>query len=535
VVSNTLSSNMAQGTRSEHMNYVRGGGLYATGVALIQQNAVTGNTARVVATAADYGRGSVSGGGIYASGGTLQDNTISGNTASVNAYRGTSVAGGGVYGGGSLLNNAITGNTVWASASWGYEHVYAYGGGVYAASALQGNTITGNTVTASNGTYDAYAYGGGVGGGSSLSDNTVSGNTVQCSAPSGRTGHAYGGGIHTTGGATLTNNTISNNSLSTNRTDAEGGGVNCDSCTLNGNAINNNSAQAGRDVYGGGVDFTSGAGAFSNNIVTGNVVTPTNIAYGAGVRFSEVSGAFTGNRITGNSVAGGAARGAGLYYTTSTALTSISHNTVASNTASIATDPGGVYVAGGSPVLSTGNNIYNNTRYNLYNATANTLNAANVYWGTSDLVYVEQWIYDKDDESAKGIVTFRPYRTTPDPLAPTMVGLHVQASRPAIEVYLAAGRSAQEPFALVNVGSEAFAYAVASAADWLTVGQPAGTVPVLGADEVGLTFVTAGLSAGVHQTVVTVDGPQGQVVSVPVRLTVTEPPAHRLYLPVAGQ
>jgi hypothetical protein len=270
-------------------------------------------------------------------------------------------------------------------------------------------------------------------------------------------------------------------------------------------------------------------------VVTGNVVTPTNIAYGAGVRFSGASGAFSGNRISGNGVGGGTARGAGLYYSTSASLTSISHNTVASNTASTTTDSGGVYVAGGNPVLSTGNNIYNNTRYNLYNATANNLSAGNVYWGTSDLVYVEEWIYDKDDESARGIVSFLPFRTTPDPSAPTLLGLHVQPSRPAVEIYLLAGGTTQEPFAVINVGSEPFAYTVSSGASWLALRRTAGTVPVLEADEVGLTFDASGLSAGVYQTAVTVNGPDGPAASVPVTLIVTGQPTYRLYLPVIAR
>jgi len=528
VVANTISNNIAQGTRSDNWNYVRGGGLYATGGIPVQQNVVQGNTARVVATSGS-GRGYAYGGGIYASGGTVRDNTISGNTASANTYYEASVAGGGVYGGATLLNNTITGNTVWAASS--NSHPYAYGGGVHEANTLQGNTITGNIVTANSSSYDAYAYGGGIFGGSSLSDNVVSGNSVQSTAPSGRTATAAGGGVNASG-ATISGNTISNNSASTNRSHAYGGGINCGSCTMTGNTVGGNSAQAAQDVYGGGVRFVDGAGAFANNIVTGNVVTPTNTAYGAGVYFSNASGAFDGNRITDNRVAAGATRGAGLYYAASSALTTISHNTVASNTASINTDPGGVYVNGGSPTLSAGNNFYNNTRYNLYNATANNMNAANVYWGTSDRVYVEQWIYDKDDESARGIVAFLPFRTTPDPLAPTMVGLHVQASRPAVEVYLAAGHSAEEPFALINVGSEPFDYAIASGAAWLTMGRAAGSVPVLEAAEVGLNLDARGLAAGVHRTVVTVSGADGQVASVPVTLIVTGGPPQRVYLPV---
>jgi parallel beta-helix repeat protein len=501
VVSNTISNNVAQGTSSAEWNYVYGGGLYATGGILVQQNVVRDNTARVVATGCTYncGKGRVYGGGIYASGGTVRDNTITGNTASANTYHQAYAYGGGVLGGGSLLNNTVAGNTAWAASS--SSDVDAGGGGVY--------------------------------GGSSLSGNAINGNVVQSTAASGRTANAYGGGVSASGAA-LSGNTVSNNSVSSNRTHVYGGGVNCGSCTLTDNTVSGNSAQAAQDVYGGGVRFVDGAGAFADNVVTGNVVTPTAYAHGGGVYFNNASGAFTGNRITGNSVGGGATRGAGLYYAASAALTTISHNTVASNTASIATDPGGVYVAGGSPVLSTGNNVYNNTRYNLYNATANNLSAANVYWGTSDLVYVEEWIYDKDDESARGIVSFLPFRTTPDPLAPTMIGLHVQASRPAVEVYLAAGGRTQEPFALVNVGSEPFVYAASSSAPWLALGRTAGVAPVLEADEVGLTLDAAGLVAGIYQTTVAINGGNGPVVSVPVTLIVTGGPTQRLYLPMIG-
>jgi hypothetical protein len=446
VVSNTISSNTAQGTRNDHYNYVRGGGLYATGVSLIQQNAVTGNTARVVATAADYGRGWVYGGGIYASGGTLQDNTISGNTASANAYRGAQAYGGGAYGGGSLLNNTITGNTAWANASWGYESVIAYGGGVSDAGVLQRNTITGNSVTASNGTHDAYAYGGGVNGGSSLSDNVISGNTVQCTAPSGRTGNAAGGGVNASS-ATLTNNTVRDNEVTASRTHVYGGGVNCDTCTMSGNTIVGNQSNAGQNVYGGGARFVSGANNFTGNVVALNEATAGAGVYGGGLHFSTaglcdsntiadntasaptVQGAgvyissnnhFRYNNVVRNTGGSAAVQGAGVYHVAQTTAATIRHNTVAANQPSATNQVGGLYVSG-RPDLNDGNNLHSAAGYELYYSSASSdpnLDARNIFWGHTVESLITRGIYDWFDNATLGLVDYAPYAATRDLDAP---------------------------------------------------------------------------------------------------------------------
>jgi hypothetical protein len=66
-------------------------------------------------------------------------------------------------------------------------------------------------------------------------------------------------------------------------------------------------------------------------------------------------------------------------------------------------------------------NLYNNTGYEVYNNTANNINARYNYWGTGDSAMIASRIYDKYDNTAKGIVYFGHFAQVPSIPSPTMI------------------------------------------------------------------------------------------------------------------
>lgn len=65
-------------------------------------------------------------------------------------------------------------------------------------------------------------------------------------------------------------------------------------------------------------------------------------------------------------------------------------------------------------------NIYNNTGFEVYNNTANNINARYNYWGTADSAMIANVIYDKYDNSAKGIVYYGNFAQLPSAPSATM-------------------------------------------------------------------------------------------------------------------
>jgi hypothetical protein len=65
-------------------------------------------------------------------------------------------------------------------------------------------------------------------------------------------------------------------------------------------------------------------------------------------------------------------------------------------------------------------NLYNNTGYEVYNNTANNINARYNYWGTADSAMIASVIYDKYDNTAKGIVYFGNFAQVPSAPSATM-------------------------------------------------------------------------------------------------------------------
>ncbi len=210
------------------------GGIRGNGtMAAIENNNITSNTA---------GRG----GGLYQCHGTIQNNTISGNSAGDE--------GGGLYDcDGTMQNNTISGNSADIN-----------GGGLYDCDGtIQNNTISGNSADINGaGLYDCYG---------TIQNNTISGNsagdegggllwcfgTIQNNVISGNSAGDEGGGLHTCGG-NIQNNEISNNSA------LYGGGLyDCDG-TIQNNSISGNSAT----IDGGGLN--SCHAIIQNNVISGN-------------------------------------------------------------------------------------------------------------------------------------------------------------------------------------------------------------------------------------------------------------------------
>ncbi|GAB4379937.1 MAG: hypothetical protein Kow0042_29760 [Calditrichia bacterium] len=74
----------------------------------------------------------------------------------------------------------------------------------------------------------------------------------------------------------------------------------------------------------------------------------------------------------------------------------------------------GIYIEGNSnPTIgnsiSTGNDIYNNGIYDLYNSSSNNINALYNYWGTIDPQLIENKIYHKPDNPSVGEVFYNPW------------------------------------------------------------------------------------------------------------------------------
>jgi hypothetical protein len=330
--------------------------------AKIESNLITENSA------------SVYGGGLWRCGGTIQNNTVSGNSAGW--------AGGFYDCNGTILNNiisrnsaddeggglwrctgAIRGNIITGNSAW-------YGGGLCCCDGtIADNVIAGNA---------AEWYGGGADRcGSSIQDNVIAGNW----APDG-------------GGLFVCHGTIENNLITHNRAEEEGGGLLGCWGTVRDNTITDNSANSGGGLYGcdGTIQKTaithnsaeSGGGLYrcddtvENNIVTGNSAK----LYGGGLY--QCDGTIQNNTISANSAE---YRGGGLFECRGVIRNSIicgnsapegaqlfdcippSHSCVegwaAGGRANIADDPlfadpsgGDYHLQGASPCIDAGANFY---------------------------------------------------------------------------------------------------------------------------------------------------------------------------------
>jgi len=259
-------------TVSGNTAVVNGGGIRAYGEVTLNGSTVSGNTTNL------------NGGGIYANGEvTLNGSTVSGNT--------TEREGGGIRadGGVTLTNSTVSDNT----AGSGGGGIFANGGVTLTNSTVSGNTavrrgggiraygrvtltnsstVSGNTAEREGGGIYAYA-------GVTLTDSIVSDNTAESDG---------GGGIFTFGEVTLTNSTVSGNTA-----DSGGGGIFGSGVTLTNSTVSGNTA----NLNGGGI-YTNGEVTLTNSTVSGNTADS-----GGGIFGSRVT--LTNSTVSGNTADSG--------------------------------------------------------------------------------------------------------------------------------------------------------------------------------------------------------------------------------------
>ena len=208
IINNTISENAA----SEN-----GGGIYSADNGFISSNIIYGNTA------------AGAGGGIYGAG-TIDNNTISGNTAT---------SGGGVYGGSLVSNNLIRLNSVTGNGGG----IHDISGNVYV-----NNTIENNIASSGAGIFSNYP-----------GAPTIAFNIIRRNTSSGNGGGICGGN---TNPPDIYGNIVSENSAE------NGGGMYFARCQpkVDNNVISDNLAMNN----GGGICIGSAFTTVRNSIIWGN-------------------------------------------------------------------------------------------------------------------------------------------------------------------------------------------------------------------------------------------------------------------------
>jgi predicted outer membrane repeat protein len=302
----SLDNTVVGGTVGNVTTNGLGGGVFAGNVEMLNNSAVSGNTAT-----------SLSGGGIFANGSvTMRHSTVSGNTA------GAVNDGGGIYALSSV--SVLEGSTIGGATIASRNTAGRKGGGIFASSVdVQDSTVSGNaattnsgggiyarsTVTLKNSTVSentAGDLGGGVFSFRNLSIDTctVVGNTatgggggvesgsttnVKRSTISGnKTTGANGGGGILAAYAVVQNSTITGNEA------REGGGIKASFVTLQSVTVAANKANVGGVGTGGGIKAATKF-TMQNSIVVGNTDNGThpdldvpNNAPGSKVKFSLI-------------------------------------------------------------------------------------------------------------------------------------------------------------------------------------------------------------------------------------------------------
>jgi len=312
----------------------RGGGIFLEymlepGPVMVEDNTVVSNTASMA--------GPGLGGGIYLRYGygqtVIHDNRVLSNTGSTADW----AIGGGLYiassDAGTVTNNLVEGNI--ASTAPFNASIIAAGGGIgvdNSAVLVQNNTLRGNVATPNN-----TGQGGGFyvrnSGGATIEENTIEGNTATLDQI------GYGGGIYLQSSNTIVHrNTIRDNQASD--VDGSGGGVFTwlSGVTLDANTILSNtavvSATGSGAGWGGGVAFFASIGvSCTNNFIAHNQAADLGPGQGAGVwiRGSTI-GELTAGELLHNTVADNDGEGVwvGIY-----ANATLTNNIVAGNTVAI--------------------------------------------------------------------------------------------------------------------------------------------------------------------------------------------------------
>ena len=178
----------------------------------------------------------------------------------------------------------------------------------------------------------------------------------------------------------------------------EGGGISigfASETTIDKNIIANNSAE----ISSGGVSFYHdiASSTFKNNLVYNN--TAPNYGGMDIARYREENGSL------------------------SLLLNTFSQNKSTMSSSSNISFCIDVGAGPGQPNINFNYNnlMFNNASYELFNASKNTaqnLNAANNYWGTSIDSEIQSKIYDWFDDASKGLVDYSAFLTSPETTAP---------------------------------------------------------------------------------------------------------------------
>lgn len=229
----------------------------------------------------------------------------------------------------------------------------------------------------------------------------------------------YGGGIYISE-ATVT---VSGNTISDNHARLAGGGIyvlNSVVTIYDNNIIANDINISGgtvsvidNTITGTGVDIRYGTVTVSANAISNSLIGGICVVGG------EVT--ISGNTLTNNWAPGDV----GLFSARAGAITVwggnviVTRNSITSNSAGEASWVGGPRPGGigifrdyGTVVVNY-NNIHSNTDYDLLNYCTQDIDARNNWWGTTDEATIEAHIYHWVDDSSRGLVTFKPYLTSP--------------------------------------------------------------------------------------------------------------------------
>ena len=253
---------------------------------------------------------------VYFHTGEGNDSVLSGFTV----RNGQADNGGGVYCDSS--SPTITNCTIMANKA-------VNGGGIFCSASspiIDNCTIIGNSASAS-GIGDQYSYGGGIFCSASspiINNCTISGNSA--SAGSGWAGQAvsYGGGIYFDGGfPTITACTVSDNTAASGAGCCWGGSSSC----------------------GGGIFFSNSWPNIANCNIKNNATSAANVSWGGGIYFGTSTPSIVNSIINGNS----ATSGAGMFFDSSSSLSSVTNCTIVRNTANV--DGGGLYCQNSSPII----------------------------------------------------------------------------------------------------------------------------------------------------------------------------------------
>jgi hypothetical protein len=173
-------------------------------------------------------------------------------------------------------------------------------------------------------------------------------------------------------------------------------------------------------------DAINGAGisCSANNIITGNIITH----FKKGIVLFAGNSTVERNVIVDNTI--GIQLGLSGSGTYGTFQVTIQNNLITDNSKGISlTDLSQTLAKGSIAFTIINNNVQSNRDYNIYLGVNTPLNASYNWWGTADQQAINQTIYDFKNNYNLGTVTFTPYLSELDSVAPIYNG-HAQSATP---------------------------------------------------------------------------------------------------------